>query len=68
MPGNVDATLFGTGFVVGAACVIMLGGSLAKEYDRRIIVPATIAGALLCGGILGWSLNYFFHFAQQTGP
>ncbi|HEV8023074.1 MAG TPA: hypothetical protein VGP41_17485 [Candidatus Lustribacter sp.] len=68
MPGNVDAILFGTGFVVGAACAIMLGNSLAQEYDRRIIVPATIACALLFGGILGWSLNYFFHFAQQSGP
>ncbi len=68
MPGNVDAILFGTGFVVGAACVIMLGGSLAAEHDRRIVLPATVAGALICGGILGWALNYFFHFAQQTGP
>jgi len=68
MPGNVDVVLFGTGFVVGAACVIMLGGSLAQEHDRRIVIPATIVGALISGGILGWSLNYFFHFAQQTGP
>jgi triosephosphate isomerase len=68
MPGNVDVVLFGTGFVVGAACVIMLGGSLAHEHDRRIVIPATIVGALIAGGILGWSLNYFFHFAQQTGP
>lgn len=67
MPGNVDFTLFGTGFVVGAACIVMLGVSLAQEHGHRIVIPATIAGALIAGGILGWSLNYFFHFAQQTG-
>jgi hypothetical protein len=67
MPGNVDAVLFTTGFVVGAACVRMLGGSLAQEHDKRIVVPATIVCALLGGGIVGWSFNYFFHFAQR-GP
>ena len=25
-------------------------------------------GALLSGFVLGWSFNYFFHFAQMTGP
>lgn len=68
MPGNVDAERFITGFIVGAACVVMLGGSLMEEYDKRIVIPATIAGALLSGGILGWSFNYFFHFAQLPGP
>lgn len=67
MPGNVDAVLFTTGFIVGAACIVMLGGSLLADHDRRIVVPATIAGALISGGILGWSFNYFFHFAQY-GP
>ena len=65
--GTIDPVLFGTGFVVGAGCVIMLGGSLMEEHGRRYILPATIAGALLSGGILGWSFNYFFHFAQR-GP
>ena len=63
-----DPLLFGTGFVVGAASVIMLGASLAQEHGKRIVVPATVVTALLCGGIDGWSLNYFFHWAQRTGP
>jgi len=67
MPGNVNAVLFCTGFAVGAGCIVMLGTSLLADYDRRIVLPATIVGALLCGGILGWSLDYFFHFAQR-GP
>jgi hypothetical protein len=67
MPGNVDVILFGTGFVVGAGCVVMLGTSLMSEHGKRFILPATIAGAILCGGVLGWSLNYFFHWAQQSG-
>ena len=67
MPGNIDAILSITGFVVGAACIGILGVSLLEDYDRRIIIPSTIAGALLGGGILGWSLNYFFHYAQK-GP
>ena len=67
MPGNVDAILFTTGFVVGAACIVMLGVSLMEEHGRSRVLPATIAGAILCGGILGWSFNYFFHWAQR-GP
>ena len=67
MPGDIDAVLTITGFVVGAGCIGMLGHSLLDDHDRRVVVPATIAGALLGGGILGWSLNYFFHFAQK-GP
>ena len=68
MPGNIDAVLFVTGFLVGAGCCIMLGVSLAEDYDRRIVIPATIVSALLGGAILGWGFNYFFHFAQMTGP
>jgi hypothetical protein len=67
MPGNIDAVLFTTGFFVGAGCIIMLGGSMAQDHPRRFVVPATIVGALLSGGILGWSFNYFFHYAQY-GP
>jgi hypothetical protein len=67
MPGNIDAVLFTTGFVVAAGCVLMLGGSLAQDHDKRVVVPVTIACALLAGGIAGWSFNYFFHFAQR-GP
>jgi hypothetical protein len=63
-----DPVLFVTGFAVGAACIVMLGASLAQEHGKRYIVPATVAGALLCGGILGWSFNYFFHWAQRAGP
>ena len=68
MPGNVDVILFLTGFVVGAGCCIMLGASLVEDHDRRIVIPATIVSALVSGGLLGWGLNYFFHFAQLTGP
>lgn len=68
MPGNVDAILFITGFVVGAGCCVMLGTSLLEDHDRRIVIPATVASALFGGGLLGWGLNYFFHFAQMTGP
>ena len=67
MPGNIDVVLFGTGFIVGAGCVVMLGLSLLDDHDERIILPSTIAGALLSGLVLGWSFNYFFHFAQR-GP
>jgi membrane protein YqaA with SNARE-associated domain len=67
VPGNVDATLFFTGFAVGAASIVMFGVSMLEDHPRRIVLPATIAGALLSGGILGWSLNYFFHWAQK-GP
>ncbi|HEY5350057.1 MAG TPA: hypothetical protein VIJ64_09995 [Candidatus Lustribacter sp.] len=67
MPGNVDAVLFTVGFIVGAACIVMLGGSLMEDHDKRIVVPAMVVGAIISGGILGWSFNYFFHFAQQ-GP
>jgi hypothetical protein len=64
----VDPVLFVVGFIVGAACIVMLGGSLLEDHDRRIIIPATILCALLSGGILGWSFNYFFHWSQQPGP
>jgi hypothetical protein len=67
MPGNIDVVLFGTGFIIGAGCVVMLGVSLLEDHDGRIILPSTIAGALLSGLVLGWSFNYFFHFAQR-GP
>ena len=67
MPGNIDAVLFITGFAVGAGCIIMFGNAMLEDHDRRYVLPATIAGALLCGGILGWSFNYFFHWAQK-GP
>ena len=55
------------GCVPSGGC-IMLGTSLAEDHDRRIIIPATIVSALLGGSLLGWGLNYFFHFAQMTGP
>jgi hypothetical protein len=61
----LDPVLFGTGFAVGAACIVMLGASLMQEHGRAKILPATIAGALVSGGILGWSFNYFFHWAQR---
>jgi hypothetical protein len=64
----IDPVLFITGFIVGAGCIIMLGGSLLADHPKRIVVPATIVCALVSGGILGWSFNYFFHFAQMTGP
>ena len=67
MPGNVDFVLFTVGFCVGAGCFIMLGRSMMADHDKRMVVPATIVGALLGGGILGWSFNYFFHYAQY-GP
>jgi predicted benzoate:H+ symporter BenE len=63
----IDPVLFGTGFVVGAACIVMLGTSMLTDHDKRYVLPATIAGALLSGAILGWCFNYFFHFAQR-GP
>jgi hypothetical protein len=68
MPGNTDAVLFVVGFIVGAACVIMLGGSMMEDHDKRIVIPATIVGAILSGGIFGWCFNYFFHFSQLQGP
>ena len=47
----------------------MLGGSLAQEHDHRIVDSRRPSPArCIAGGILGWSLNYFFHFAQRTGP
>jgi hypothetical protein len=58
--------MFGTGFVVGAACFIMLGASLAEDHDRRVVWPITIVCALLAGGILGWCFNYFIHWAQPA--
>ena len=68
MPGNIDLVLFTVGFIVGAACIIMLGGSMMDDHDKRFVVPATIVGAILSGGVFGWSFNYFFHFAQMQGP
>jgi hypothetical protein len=69
MPGNVDAILFTAGFAVGAGCIVMLGVSLMEEHGRGLVLPATIVAAILCGGILGWSFNYFFHWAQPgSGP
>ncbi len=65
MPANGDVVLFTVGFIVGAACIVMLGGSLSEDHDKRIVVPATIVCAVIGGGIVGWSFNYFFHFAQQ---
>jgi hypothetical protein len=62
---TLDPVLFGTGFIVGAGCIIMLGTSLIEEHGKRNILPATIAGAIVSGAILGWSFNYFFHFAQR---
>jgi hypothetical protein len=67
MPGNIDAVLFITGFAVGAGCIVMFGIAMLEDHPRRIVLPATIAGALLSGSILGWSLNYFLHWAQK-GP
>ena len=67
MPGNIDAVLFITGFAVGAGCIVMFGIAMLEDHPRRIVLPATVAGALLCGGISGWSFNYFFHWAQK-GP
>ena len=63
----LDPVLFIVGFVVGGGCVIMLGRSLLDDHDRRIVIPATAVCALLCGGVVGWSFNYFFHYAQY-GP
>jgi hypothetical protein len=63
----VDPVLFVVGFLVGAACIVMLGSSMMEDHDRRIIIPATIVCALISGGVLGWSFNYFFHWSQQ-GP
>jgi ABC-type uncharacterized transport system permease subunit len=62
-----DPVLFIVGFIVGGACIIMLGGSMMEDHDRRIIIPATIVCALITGGVVGWSFNYFFHYAQM-GP
>jgi len=64
----IDPVLFVTGFIVGAGCITMLGGSLMADHPKRIVLPATIAGALVSGSILGWSFNYFFHYAQMAGP
>ena len=65
MLGNIDIVLFGTGFVVGAGCIVMLATSLLEEHPKRVILPPAIAGALVSGLILGWSFNYFFHYAQR---
>jgi len=63
-----DPVLFVGGFVVGAGCIVMLGSSLMADHPKHIVLPITIVCALMSGGILGWSFNYFFHFAQMTGP
>jgi hypothetical protein len=66
MPGNVDALLFIVGFVVGGACIGALGLSLADDYPRRFVLPATIAAIVACGTILGWSLVFFLHWARPA--
>jgi hypothetical protein len=65
MFANIDPVLFGTGFVVGAGCVIMLGTSMLEDHPKHRVMPPAIAGALIAGLTLGWSFNYFFHFAQR---
>jgi hypothetical protein len=68
VPGNVDAVLFGVGFLVGAGSIGALGISLLEDHPRRVILPITVLGAV-CGGVLvGWALNAFVHFAGRTGP
>jgi len=67
MPGNVDAVLFITGFAVAAACIGVLGHSLTEDHPRRIVLPITIASAVVSGALVGWAFDYFFHFAQR-GP
>jgi hypothetical protein len=66
MPGNVDAVLFITGFLVGGACVGTLGFSLVDDYPRRYVVSLTVVAIVVCGTILGWSLNYFMHWAHPS--
>jgi hypothetical protein len=61
----IDPVLFIAGFVVGAGCIVMLGVSLLDDYHRKFVLPATVAGALACGLVLGWSFNYFLHWAQR---
>jgi hypothetical protein len=67
VPGNINAVLFVTGFAVGAGCIVMFGISMLEDHERRVVLPATIVGAILSGGILGWSFDYFFHWSQR-GP
>ncbi len=67
MPGNFDVPLLIVGFLVGAAPVVMLGRSLLEDHERRVVLPATIVTALLCGVIVSWALNSFVRFAQMTG-
>jgi ABC-type uncharacterized transport system permease subunit len=62
-----DPVLFIAGFIIGGGCIVMLGGSMMDDHDRRIVVPVTSVCALLVGGIVGWSFNYFFHYASM-GP
>ncbi len=68
MPGNIDVLLLTVGFIVGAAPAVMLGVSLLEDHERRVVVPAMVVSALLCGIVVAWSLNYFVHFARSTGP
>jgi len=63
----MDPAIVIVGFLVGAAPVAMLGRSFLEDHDRRKVVPVTVAGALVCGVVVAWSLNEFVHFAQMTG-
>jgi predicted benzoate:H+ symporter BenE len=67
MPGNISMVLLTVGFIVGAAPIVMLGVSLLEDHERRLVLPATIASALVCGALVAFSLNYFFHFANSSG-
>ena len=60
----IDPVLFIAGFVVGAGCIVMLGVSLLDDHDRKYVLPATVVGAVFSGLVLGWSFNYFLHWAQ----
>lgn len=66
MLDNFDPMLFFAGFVVGGGCVGALGISLTQDYPRRYVMPATVVSVLLVGSLVGWSLNYFFHWARPS--
>ncbi len=68
VPGNVNAILLTVGFLVGAAPVVMLGVSMLEDHERRVVVPATIVSALLCGALVAFSLNFFVHYANANAP